>query len=60
MGLLCQVGAQVAGIGNVGKAYYFFRKTGGIWGTAGVKNLPEEQLIKRAHEVATPALEKAE
>ena len=60
MGLLIQVGAQVAAVGNVGKAYYFFRKTGGIWGTAGVKNLAEDKLIARAHEVAEPALQKAE
>lgn len=60
MGLLIQVGAQVAAVGNVGKAYFFFRKTGGIWGTAGVQNLAEEKLLQKGHDLAAPVLEKGE
>ena len=44
----------------VGRAYYYFRKNGGIWGTAGPNQLTDNKYVKVGINLATAGATAAE
>ena len=44
----------------MGRAYFYFRKTGGIHGLASTRDLPEDKLLAKGVELAKKGAEKAE
>mmetsp|Transcript_13308 Transcript_13308/g.22602 ORF Transcript_13308/g.22602 Transcript_13308/m.22602 type:complete len:187 (-) Transcript_13308:41-601(-) len=60
IGFFLQVGMQVTGVYYIGKAYFYFRKTGGIHGFRGTADLPEERLLAKSNELFKKGAEKVE
>ena len=60
MGLLANVCFYVFVIYYVGRAYFYFRKTGGIKGLNPVHELPEERAARRAGKIAKKGAEMLE
>ena len=52
LGLYLGIGVDFITVFYCGRAYYYFRKTGGIHGVARTGDLPEEKLLKGAGKVA--------
>ena len=51
-GLMLNAGFHIISAYYVGRAYYYFRKNGGIHGLAKTDTLPEEKLLQKAGELA--------
>ena len=58
LGFFTQIGLQIMAAYYVSRAYYYFRKNGGIHGLAGVNELPEERLMSKAKNLAGKGAEK--
>ena len=52
LGLYVGIGVDLVTVYYCGRAYYFFRKTGGIKGTGATKDLPEDRLMAGAGQIA--------
>ena len=58
VGLLANSGFDVCAAYYTARAYYYFRKTGGIHGLGGVKELPEEKMLAQAATLAAKGADK--
>ena len=52
LGLYLGIGVDLITVYYCGRAYYYFRKTGGIHGVARTGDLPEERFAKGVGKVA--------
>ena len=58
--MILNCGFHLLSVWFVGRAYYHFRKGGGIHGLASTRDLPEEKLLRKGVELAKKGAEKAE
>ena len=59
-GLIFNAGFHILSAYYVGRAYYYFRKNGGIWGTAGPEGVSDNKYVKAGIIAATTAADAVE